>query len=99
MEAVHFPVFPRPFEVKKESPRRLSGKLSTVPLWATPPPKSSSLNSMAKQPNSDSDVNKGAVEEGIPSPDKPKDDPNLHGQLGHRDQNEMIKDADSDLPG
>ena len=53
---------------------------------------------MAKQPNSDSDVGKGAVEEEIHSPDKASD-PNLHGQLGHRDQDEMIKDADSDLPG
>ena len=53
---------------------------------------------MAKQPNSDSDVGKGAVEEEISSPDK-ANDPNLHGQLGHRDQDEMIKDADSDLPG
>jgi hypothetical protein len=53
---------------------------------------------MAKQRNFDSDVGKGAVEEEIPSPDKGYD-PNLHGQLGHRDQNEMIKDVDSDLPG
>ena len=53
---------------------------------------------MAKQPNSDSDVGKGAVEEETPSPDK-ANNPNLSGQQGHRDQNEMIKDADSDLPG
>jgi hypothetical protein len=53
---------------------------------------------MVRQPNSDSDVGKGAVEEEIPSSDK-ANDPNLHGQLGHRDQDEMIKDADSDLPG
>ena len=24
--------------------------------------------------------------------------PNLHGQLGHRDQDEMLKDSDSDFP-
>lgn len=52
---------------------------------------------MSKQPNCDSDVSKGAVEEETPSPDK-ANDPNLSGQLGHRDQDEMIKDADSDFP-
>jgi hypothetical protein len=69
-----------------------------LPLEGTPPPKPSSLNSMSKQPNSDSDVSKGATEEETPSPDK-ANNPNLSGQQGHRDQNETIKDADSDLPG
>jgi hypothetical protein len=53
--------------------------------------------SKSKQPNSDSDAGKGAVEEETPSRDQPND-PNLHSQLGHRDQNKMIKDADSDFP-
>jgi hypothetical protein len=52
---------------------------------------------MSKQANCDSDVSKGAVEEETPCPDNPNN-PNLHGQLGHRDQDEMIKDADSDFP-
>jgi hypothetical protein len=51
---------------------------------------------MPKQANTDSDISKGAEEE-TPSPDQ-ANDPHLHGQLGHRDQDEMIKDADSDFP-
>ena len=27
-----------------------------------------------------------------------KDRPNLQGQIGHRDQDEMLKDADTDFP-
>ena len=53
---------------------------------------------MLKQANSDSDIGKGAVEEETHSRDKASD-PNLHGQLGHRDQDEMLKDADTDFPG
>jgi hypothetical protein len=52
---------------------------------------------MPRQANLDSDLGKGAVEQETPSRDK-ANDPNLHSQLGHRDQNEMIKDADSDFP-
>jgi hypothetical protein len=55
------------------------------------------FNSMSKPPISDSDVSKGAEEEETPSPDK-ANNPNLSGQQGHRDQNELIKDSDSDFP-
>ena len=43
----------------------------------------------------DNDEHKGAVES-----DKPisPTDESLGGQLGHRDQNSMIKDSDSDYP-
>ena len=40
----------------------------------------------------DSDAHKGAVE------DDKRSDNSLGGQIGHRDENEMLKDADSDFP-
>jgi hypothetical protein len=45
----------------------------------------------------DNDSSKGAVEEefGVRSRGG---NPNLHCQLGHLDQDEMLKDADSDFP-
>ena len=52
---------------------------------------------MPKQANTDSDVSKGAVEEELAALPRPAN-PDLHGQLGHRDQDELIKDADSDFP-
>jgi hypothetical protein len=52
---------------------------------------------MPEQEHPDSDAHKGAVEEDISEPSK-NDDPNLHDQLGHRDQDEMLKDADTDFP-
>lgn len=52
---------------------------------------------MHKKINLDSDVRKGAVEQEISVPGQ-EGEPNLHGQLGHRDQDEMLKDADSDYP-
>jgi hypothetical protein len=52
---------------------------------------------MAKQEHPDSDFHKGAVEEETSKPST-NGDPNLQGQLGHRDQDEMLKDADSDFP-
>jgi hypothetical protein len=40
----------------------------------------------------DSDFQKGAVKgEGV-------DQTSLHGQLGHRDEDDLIKDSDSDFP-
>ncbi len=48
-----------------------------------------------KQP--DNDIRKGAVEEESGSPAKANGH-NLNGQLGHRDEDEMLKDADSDFP-
>jgi hypothetical protein len=45
----------------------------------------------------DSDLHKGAVEEEISTPSK-SGDPNLHDQIGHRDEDEMLKDADTDFP-
>jgi hypothetical protein len=52
---------------------------------------------MPKQDHPDSDIHKGAVEEEISTPST-SGDPNLQGQLGHRDQEEMLKDADTDFP-
>jgi hypothetical protein len=51
---------------------------------------------MAKQEHPDSDIHKGAVEEEVSTPST--GEPNLHDQLGHRDQDAMIKDADTDFP-
>jgi hypothetical protein len=43
----------------------------------------------------DSDVEKGAVESDRP---QSPDDVSMTGQLGHRDDDSMIKDADTDFP-
>ncbi len=44
---------------------------------------------------------KGAVENDAPVDDKIRrtQDSSLSGQLGHRDQDEMLKDNDTDFPG
>ncbi len=44
---------------------------------------------------------KGAVENDAPADDRIRrtQDSSLSGQLGHRDQDEMLKDADTDFPG
>jgi hypothetical protein len=44
---------------------------------------------------------KGAVEEDAPLPDNERraQHGSLSGQLGHRDQDEMLKDNDTDFPG
>ena len=52
---------------------------------------------MPKTEHPDSDAHKGAVEEETSTPSR-DGDPNLHGQLGHRDEDEMLKDADTDFP-
>jgi hypothetical protein len=52
---------------------------------------------MPKEKYPDSDFQKGAVEEETSEPNT-TGNPNLQGQLGHRDQDELIKDADSDFP-
>lgn len=52
---------------------------------------------MPKQTFVDSDKRKGAVEEETSTPST-SGKPNLYGQLGHRDQDESIKDADTDFP-
>jgi hypothetical protein len=52
---------------------------------------------MPKQERPDSDLHKGAVEEEISTPSK-NGEPNLHGQIGHRDEDELLKDADTDFP-
>jgi hypothetical protein len=52
---------------------------------------------MAKEKHSDSDFHKGVVEEETSEPNT-TENPNLYGQLGHRDQDELIKDADTDFP-
>ena len=54
-------------------------------------------STMPKQEHPDSDHRKGAGEEETPTPAK-GGEPYLHGQLGHRDEDEMIKDADTDFP-
>ncbi|HEY1992877.1 MAG TPA: hypothetical protein VGG81_00650 [Edaphobacter sp.] len=48
----------------------------------------------------DEGMRKGAVEDDTPHPDtnrRPQHG-SLSGQLGHRDQHEMLKDADTDFP-
>jgi hypothetical protein len=52
---------------------------------------------MPKQDRPDSDIHKGAVEQEISQPSS-TGLPNLHDQLGHRDEDELIKDADTDFP-
>jgi hypothetical protein len=52
---------------------------------------------MAKQPFIDSDKGKGAVEEEVSNPSTTAR-PNLSDQLGHRDEDELIKDSDTDFP-
>jgi len=61
------------------------------------PPKSLILETMPKQQHPDSDIHKGAVEEETSTPST-GGEPNLHDQLGHRDQDAMLKDADTDFP-
>jgi len=51
---------------------------------------------MTSEKHHDSDLSKGAVEQETPQPNT--DNPYLHGQLGHRDQDEELKDNDSDFP-
>jgi hypothetical protein len=48
----------------------------------------------------DEAISKGAVEDDSPSPDNERrpQHGSLSGQLGHRDQDEMLKDADTDFP-
>ena len=45
----------------------------------------------------DSDLHKGAVEEETPGASG-SGEVNMQGELGHRDEDEMLKDADSDFP-
>jgi hypothetical protein len=52
---------------------------------------------MPKQEHPDSDFQKGAVEEETTTP-ATGSEPYLQGQLGHRDEDEMLKDADTDFP-
>jgi hypothetical protein len=48
----------------------------------------------------DEAIGKGAVEDDAVYPDDQSRPPHgsLSGQLGHRDQDEMLKDADTDFP-
>ena len=51
----------------------------------------------AKTP--DEDMHKGAVEDDTVQPDSTRRSNNsMAGQLGHRDQDEMLKDNDTDYP-
>jgi hypothetical protein len=52
---------------------------------------------MPKQEHPDSDRHKGAIEEEATVP-ATNCEPYLQGQLGHRDEDEMLKDADTDFP-
>ena len=52
---------------------------------------------MPKQTSVDSDRGKGAVEEEVSVPST-SGKPNLGDQLGHRDEDELLKDADTDFP-
>ncbi len=48
-----------------------------------------------KAGHKDSDIHKGAVEDDSPGAEH---NTSLRGQLGHRNQDEMLKDNDSDYP-
>ena len=52
---------------------------------------------MPKQEQPDSDLHKGAVEEETTAP-ATNGEPFLQGQLGHRDEDELLKDSDTDFP-
>jgi hypothetical protein len=52
---------------------------------------------MPKEEHPDSDRQKGAVEEETTVP-AANGEPYLQGQLGHRDEDEMLKDSDTDFP-
>ena len=52
---------------------------------------------MPKQEHPDSFLNKGAVEEETTAP-ATNGEPYLQGQLGHRDEDELLKDSDTDFP-
>jgi hypothetical protein len=52
---------------------------------------------MPKEEHPDSDRQKGAVEEETTVP-ATNGEPYLQGQLGHRDEDEMLKDSDTDFP-
>ncbi len=52
---------------------------------------------MPKKEYPDSDLHKGAVEEETTVP-ATNGEPYLQGQLGHRDEDEMLKDSDTDFP-
>jgi hypothetical protein len=49
----------------------------------------------------DEAMSKGAVENDAPADDRQRrtQDSSMSGQLGHRDQDEMLKDNDTDFPG
>ena len=49
----------------------------------------------------DEGISKGAVEDDAQYPDSQRrpQHGSFTGQLGHRDQDEMLKDADTDFPG
>jgi hypothetical protein len=48
----------------------------------------------------DEGMRKGAIEDGAPDPETGRraQHGSLSGQLGHRDQNEMLKENDTDFP-
>jgi hypothetical protein len=48
----------------------------------------------------DDDISKGAVEKDAPYPDNERrpQHGSMSGQLGHRDQNRLLKDSDTDFP-
>lgn len=46
----------------------------------------------------DEDVSKGAVESDSPDANGEGSNVSMEGQLGHRDQNPMLKDSDTDFP-
>ena len=51
-----------------------------------------------KQDQPDSDAALGAVENDTPGTNASPSQTSMSGQLGHRDQDEMLKSADSDFP-
>ena len=50
-------------------------------------------------PRPDEGIGKGAVEDNVLGPGAQPQNTSMAGQLGHRDQDEMLKDNDTDFPG
>ncbi|MHB1022514.1 MAG: hypothetical protein ACYC46_06420 [Acidobacteriaceae bacterium] len=55
---------------------------------------------MTESNHPNGDIQKGAIEDDSPHlrGEKPGGNRSLQGQLGHRDQDELLKDCDTDFP-
>jgi hypothetical protein len=75
--------------------------LPDVGIQLSTPEVQENLMADVAKTRTDEGMGKGAVEDDAPYPDgerRPQHG-SLSGQLGHRDQDEMLKDNDTDFPG